>query len=136
MIAYVDTSVVVPLIKQEDATESLRCYLDELVDDGHLLVSCQLLETELRRAAVRQGIPQAAVSPVLDALTVFELRASDFRQAGHFDFPNLGSLDAIHLAAALRVPADCLLTNDARLAEASQASGIPVLDTGSPRQLL
>lgn len=132
MIAYLDASVVVPLIKIEDASEALRSYLDDLRGDGHLLVSCRLLETELRRAAIRQRIPQESVTAILDTINVFELVAADFVRAGLLDFENLGSLDALHLATALRVPADVMLSDDVRLAEASEAMGLPVLDTSIP----
>lgn len=136
MIAYLDASVVVPLIKIEDASDELRAYLDDLRDEGHLLVSCRLLETELRRAAIRQRIPQEAVTAILDTINVFELVATDFVSAGRLDFENLGSLDALHLAAALRVPADVMLSDDARLVEASEALGLPVLDTAIPARSL
>lgn len=132
MIAYLDASVVVPLIKIEDASEALRSYLDDLRGDGHLLVSCRLLETELRRAAIRQRIPQESVTAILDTINVFELVAADFVRAGLLDFENLGSLDALHLATALRVPADVMLSDDVRLTEASEAMGLPVLDTSIP----
>jgi len=77
LIAYLDASVVVPLIKIEDSSEELRSYLDDLRDEGHLLVSCRLLETELRRAAIRQRIPQETVTAILDTINVFELVAAD-----------------------------------------------------------
>lgn len=132
MIAYLDASVVVPLIKIEDASEELRSYLDDLRDEGHLLVSCRLLETELRRAAIRQRIPQETVTAILDTINVFDLVAADFVSAGLLDFENLGSLVALHLATALRVPADVMLSDDARLIEASKAMGLPVLETSIP----
>lgn len=132
MIAYLDASIVVPLIKIEDASDELQSYLQELRDDGHLLVSSRLLETEVRRAAVRQGISQATVTTLLDTINIFELTPADYITAGRFVFENLGSLDALHLAAALRVPADVMLSDDARLVEASEASGLPVLDTSIP----
>ncbi|MCF8528060.1 MAG: PIN domain-containing protein [Candidatus Nanopelagicales bacterium] len=136
MIAYLDASIVVPLIKIEDASGELRDYLQELRDDGHLLVSARLVETEVRRAAVRQGISQATVTTLLDTINVFELTPADYVTAGRFAFENLGSLDALHLAAALRVPADVMLSDDARLVEASEASGLPVLDTAIPARAL
>ena len=136
MIAYLDASIVVPLIKIEDASGELRDYLQELRDDGHLLVSARLVETEVRRAAVRQGISQATVTTLLDTINVFEMTPADYVTAGRFAFENLGSLDALHLAAALRVPADVMLSDDARLVEASEASGHPVLDSAIPDRTL
>lgn len=136
MIAYLDASIVVPLITIEDASDEVRSYLQELRDDGHLLVSARLLETEVRRAAVRQGISQATVTTLLDTINIFELTPADYVTAGLLAFENLGSLEALHLAAALRVPADVMLSDDARLVEASKASGIPVLDTAIPARML
>jgi len=136
MIAYLDASIVVPLIKIEDASGEIRDYLQELRDDGHLLVSARLAETEVRRAAARQGISQATVTTLLDTINVFELTPADYVTAGRFAFGNLGSLDALHLAAALRVPADVMLSHDARLVEASEASGLPVLDSAIPARTL
>lgn len=54
---------------------------------------------------------------------VFELALTASRQHG------LRSLDAIHLAAALRIGCARLLTFDLELAAAAQGEGIEVVDT-------
>lgn len=136
MIVYVDASAVVPLIKSEDASPQLTDYFEDLREDGHLLVSCRLLETELRRTAIRQGIDQSTVSCLLDSMNLVEVSPADFLQAGLLPYDNLGSLDAMHLAAALRIPADAMITSDVRLSDASANAGLAVLDTGRPRTLL
>jgi len=51
VIVYVDSSALVLLMKTEDRSAELSAYLDDLVDDQHLLVSSQLLEAELRPIA-------------------------------------------------------------------------------------
>lgn len=135
MIVYTDASALVPLIKSEAVTPALADYFRDLIDDGHLLIAGQLLETELRRAATRQGISTAAVDRVLENVNVFEHEPSDFVTAGRFPMERLGSLDALHLASAQRAAATAMITQDEQLAEASQAIGIPVLDILRPRTL-
>jgi predicted nucleic acid-binding protein len=133
MIVYVDSSALVPLMKTEDRSNEVSAYLDDLVDDQHLLVSSQLLETELHRAAWRQGISSSVVASLIDIINVFELEPSDFSVAGQFPVESLGSLDALHLAAAQRAGASVMITFDSQLAGAAVAMGISVLDTSKPR---
>ncbi len=133
MIVYVDSSALVPLMRVEDRSTELSAYLDDLVDDEHLLVSGQLLETELYRAARRQGISTSVVASIIEMINVFEHEASDFAVAGQFPVDSLGSLDALHLAAAQRAGAAVMVTLDNQLAAASTAMGIAVLDTATPR---
>ena len=128
MIVYLDASVAVSLIKDEAGSEEVRDLLDGLIDDAHLVLSGRLIETEMRRTARRLGISMAAVDSTLDALAVVEHEKSDFRRAGSFDSRNLGSLDALHLATALRVQADVMLTRDRSLASACETEGLALLD--------
>ena len=129
MIVYLDASVAVSLIKDEAGSDAVRELLDGLVDDAHLVLSGRLLETEMRRTARRMGISMAAVDSTMDALAIVEHEKSDFRRAGTFDSGNLGSLDALHLATALRVQADVMLTRDRSLATACEAEGLALLDS-------
>jgi uncharacterized protein len=133
MIVYVDSSALVPLMRVEDRSTELIQYLDDLLDDEHLLVSGQLLETELHRAAWRQGISTSVVTSLIEMINVFELEPSDFAVAGQFPVDSLGSLDALHLAAAQRAGATVMITLDNQLAAASAAMGISVLDTSIAR---
>ncbi len=129
MIVYLDASVAVSLIKDEAGSDEVRELLDGLVDDAHLILSGRLLETEMRRTANRLGISMAVVDSTLEALAVVEHEKADFRRAGTFESTNLGSLDALHLATALRVQADVMLTRDRSLAAACEAEGLSLLDS-------
>lgn len=129
MIVYLDASVAVTAIKDEPGSAETRRLLDGLADESHLVLSGRLLETEMRRTANRLGISMAAVDSTLDALAVVEHEKSDFRRAGTFQMRNLGSLDALHLATALRVQADVMLTRDRSLAAACKAEGLTLLDS-------
>ena len=132
MIVYVDSSAVVPLIRTEDTSEELTSYFDELLEDGHLLVAGRLLETEVKRAAHRQGIDPSAVHRATAGITLVEHLGGDFATAGSFPDEDLGSLDALHLATALRVGVDCMITLNRQLEVSAVAAGIPVLDTSVP----
>jgi predicted nucleic acid-binding protein len=129
VIVYLDASVAVSLIKDEAGSEEVRDLLDGLIDDARLVLSGRLIETEMRRTARRLGISMAAVDSTLDALAVVEHEKSDFRRAGSFVSRNLGSLDALHLATALRVQADVMITRDRSLAAACEAEGLALLDS-------
>ena len=127
MIVYVETSAAAKLLKREPESAVVREFIAQLIDDEHLVVSGRILETELRRVAVRQGIDQDKASEVLELLDVLEHDRSQLRQAGTIGGEQVRSLDALHLAAAMRVGADAMLTIDERLERACELVGLPVL---------
>ena len=130
MIVYVETSAAAKLLKREAESGAVREYLAQLIDDDHLVVTGRVLETELRRLAVRQGIDQSKATEVLRLLDVLEHDRTQFRQAGTVGGDQVRSLDALHLAAALRVgaDADAMITFDERLERACELIGLPVLE--------
>jgi predicted nucleic acid-binding protein len=65
------------------------------------------------------------VQAVLDVVSLVDLTRGDLLAAG--THAPLGSSDAIHLAAALRVACEEIVTYDAELASAARAAGISVL---------
>ncbi len=83
-----------------------------------------LLETELRWLAVRVDLTQIAVTHLLERFDLMETDRSLYREAGRLPGRHLRSLDALHLAAALRVGTDVMVTYDRRQAD---AAGLPVL---------
>lgn len=125
MIVYVEASAAAKLLVRESASAVLADRLDELADSGQELISCSVLETELRRLATRVGLAQTTVTALLDRFDIVELDRDVYREAGLLPGTNLRSLDALHVAAALRVGADVMITYDVRQAAAARASGIP-----------
>lgn len=123
MTIYLDTSAAAKLLVQEPETEALAAYLDGAGADP---VSSAVLETELRRVAVRLGLPQAWASEVLARVALVEPQRSLFYEAGLLPGPSLRSLDALHLATAVRVEADVVVAYDARLARAARDLGMEV----------
>lgn len=134
MIVYVETSALTPLIKKEAKSLAIREYLGDLVEDGHLLLTGRLTETELRRAAHRYGAPQAQATVVLEAMAIEEQTPAHFKLAGTIGSRTLRSLDALHVATAVASSCTAMITLDVRVAEASEGVGIPVLDINRPVQ--
>jgi len=130
MIAYVESSAAAKLLVSETASASLAGYLDQLSAEGSTLMTCVLLETELRRLAVRDSPQQLAVSALLDRLDVVDLDREMYREAGLLPGKSVRSLDAIHVAAALRAGADMMVTYDVRQAAAA-SSGLRVVVPGA-----
>lgn len=127
MILYIETSAAAKLLVDEPASSRLAARLDRAVADDDALLSSMLLETELRRLAVRVDLAQTVVTHLLDRFDLVETDRSLYREAGLLPGRHLRSLDALHLAVALRVAADAMVTYDRRQADAAEAVGLPVL---------
>lgn len=121
---YLDTSAALKLIVEEAESAALARAIDDAAPD---LVACWLLETEMRRAAQREpALSQAAVSELLDGIDLYEVPASLFREAGLLPGVQLRSPDALHLAAAVRIDVERIVTYDARMASSARALGVRV----------
>lgn len=129
-LVYVDTSAFGALLVSQAETEALVEWLDQADAD---LVSSDLLETELRRMAVREGRDQIKVSAILDGVSLAALDRAVYRSAGLLPMPYLRTLDALHLEAAMRLDVDAVLTYDYRLADAARAAGLGVIAPGQPQ---
>lgn len=130
MIVYLETSAAAKILFREAETAELTRQLDHMVADDVPLISSIVLETELRRAAVREGASQALVTDILDRFDLIELDRSIFRAAGLLPGRNLRSLDALHIAAALAASTDVMISYDQRQIDAAVAAGLRTL---SPR---
>lgn len=125
MIAYLDTSACGKLLidAEPDAMAFIR-YVTSLELDGGLLVSSQLLETEMRRMATRKSLSQAAVTEILARVNLILPERDFFHEAGLLPGTRLRSLDALHLATAIGAEADVLVAYDHRLLEAAASVGL------------
>src|SRR3954468_16335524 len=103
------------LLVEESESGALAAYLgsDERLD----VVASWLLHTELHCAANRhpEDIDALSVGVVLDTITLVDLTRGDLLTAGALP-GGLRSNDAVHLAVALRVGADGIITYDGDLA--------------------
>ena len=125
MTLYLDTSAAAKLLVDEDESEALAAYLDRTVD-GQELISSALLETELRRLAIRLELDQSMVTDLLARVDLVDPPRSLFHEAGLLPGTHLRSLDALHLATALRVNSDTFLAYDPRLLDAARSIGLRV----------
>ena len=126
-IIYVDTSALGALLVERPESDALEQWLDQTTA---LLVSSDLLETGLRRLAVREGLEQADVTRLLDGVGLAALDRAVYRSAGLLPMPYLRTLDALHLEAAMRLDATAILTYDRRLGEAARSVGLQVIAPG------
>jgi uncharacterized protein len=124
---YLDTSAAMKLVTAERESPTLQVHLGR--HEEAVIFSSVLLETELRRGAEANGATQAEATAVLAGVHLVDAPRTLFREAGLLRAPGLRSLDALHLATALRHDVEVLLAYDRRLLEAAQLLG---LSTSSP----
>lgn len=129
------------LVVQEPETTALRAFLAE--HEGERLVSSALVRTELRRATLRFGdraevtgeqadeIAQQ-VTGLLRRLDLVRVGSAVLDRAGVQPPPQLRSLDAIHLATALRLDRQLhtFIVYDHRLTDAARSAGLTVAAPG------
>jgi predicted nucleic acid-binding protein len=124
-VLFLDTSALVKLVFAEDETTSLIRF----VGVQPVAVST-ISRTELRRVALRLDRTRLGeCSELLRGCFEVPLPPEALDQAGLLEPAQLRSLDAIQLTAALRLGGElhAFVAYDARLVEAAQAAGLPVL---------
>lgn len=124
---YFDTSAVAKLLLGENESEHVRRWTDDPAIEP---VSSLLLETELRRVACQQELPQERATAILDHFELYEVFDWEWRAAGLIPGRALRSLDTLHIESAIRVEADAIITYDERMIEAAAAMGLPAIQPG------
>lgn len=126
---YLDTSAAMKLVIEEAESDAL---VDELASDGdRRLVSSWLLHADMHCAAGRhpREVDPDAVRSVLDTVSLVDLTRGDLLAAGTHAL--LRSNDAIHLAVALRIGSDEIVTYDGELSARAQSAGLAVRSPGT-----
>jgi predicted nucleic acid-binding protein len=129
---YLDSSALLKLALPEAERAALAGELERWPD----WVSSELAAVECHRAVRRAGgnaSLRARVQHVLDCCTLVRLDAAVLKVAEHIGPPNLRSLDAIHLAAAVSLGdlPEAFITYDDRLAGAARRLKLRVLQPGA-----
>lgn len=129
MIVYLDTSALLKRVIVEPESAAVRSRLALLASAGDLLTSSALTWVEVHRALRRADVsdPDELTDAALSGIDEFPLRPAVLQQARIVGPPGLRSLDAIHLASAVAIQAQQLMTFDERLASATRGEGIVVL---------
>lgn len=122
---YIDTSAAAKLIVREAESAALITELNKVKPN---LVSSLLLETELRRMVHRiDSITQENVTTLLSKISLFMVEPAQFIHAGLLPGKHLRSPDALHLATAIDLQVDALVTYDVRMRSAATDSGLSVI---------
>lgn len=130
-ILYADSSALVKLVLREQWSTDLTVFLNNEADR---LVSSALAEVEVIRGVRVAEAEVEAEEEALEMLASCVLVAVDhesLQEARRLAGPSLGTLDAIHLASALRSGASTLVTYDRQLGRAARELGMRVVAPGA-----
>lgn len=139
MRVYLDSSALLKRVIEEVESEHLRIALRGHADEHSVLVSSRLASTEVSRAVrMRFDTGYAAAAELVDdAMSgVAEYPISDeVVSLGQRLNPNrLRSLDALHVASAMLLDADLLITYDDRMVDAGRQNGLRCAAPGRDRR--
>jgi uncharacterized protein len=117
--------VKLPVVERE--TAPLRSYLTEHGEQRR--AASALVRTELRRAVLRAAPDRlVAVPRLLAGLALVPLDDALLDSAGALPTVGLRSVDALHIASALRLaPVSAVITYDVRMQDAARDAGLHVL---------
>jgi uncharacterized protein len=125
-LAYVDTSVLGRSLLDEPDKPAIERALATFT----ARTSSSLLRIELRRLGLRQGMLDR-VDSLLSRISLLPLDQQILTAAETLTPSSVATLDAIHLATAVRLAEDgkldTLITYDKRLAEGARTHGLKVL---------
>lgn len=125
---YLDTSAALKLILAEAESEAL---IDAVNTARPTLVASYLLETEVRRVVHRfPDLTQRQATDLLDRVDLYEVNPAMFTQAGLLPGTQLRSLDALHLATAIAIGVDYVVTYDVRMCQAAEGVGLRIETPG------
>lgn len=122
-LAYVDTSAYLKLLFEEYESAAFGAAASEWPE----IVSSELLDVEMHRAAYRAAIPASGCDALLDAVTLISLSDPIRELARRIAQPHLRAADAIHLATAASLSSDIgvLFAYDNRMLEGALLEGLP-----------
>lgn len=128
MLAYLDSSAIVKLVRPEPETRALFSYLEEWPERVTSVVSAVEVPRAVRRASPRSRDMERAES-VLGRIGLVELEEAIWTRAAGLEPSSLRTLDAIHVATALVLGGElgCFVTYDQRQSEAMRLAGVSVV---------
>lgn len=125
-LVYLDSSAFMKLVTAEAESERLRRHLRR----RGLRTSAVLLMTEVLRASSRLPSSHLAMArEMIQSMALIHMDRQLYTFAATLTPPEMRSLDALHVAAALSLGSDLaeLVTYDARMIQAAQAHGLPTV---------
>lgn len=127
MRSYCDTSVLSDLLLDPRSSGTTRAMLQSWTDRGQVTTS-RLTMVELGRLVLREGLARSTASLNIAAMPLEFIAIGEpvLRRAASLPVRFLKSLDAIHVASALLIEADVVLTNDHQMQRAYEELGLIV----------
>jgi predicted nucleic acid-binding protein len=123
---FLDTSALGRVLLDEPDTSTIR----EALATFDQVTASRLLRVELRRVGLRRGLLDRANSLLMN-ISLIPMDDEVLDVAETLTPPIVGTLDAIHLATAVRLAdegkLDALMTYDKRLADGAREHGLTVL---------
>lgn len=134
MRVYFDSSALIKRVVAEPESDALVDFLDDCYDRDDVLASSSLAWVEVSRAVLaRVTSPGDAGALIDDAMSGVDERpmsADVISVARRIEPMVLRSLDALHLASAVVIDADLVVTYDDRLADACRRNALAVAAPG------
>ena len=129
MRVYVHSSALLKRVIEEAESDQLRVALRGHVDERAVLVSSRLASIEVSRAIrLRFDLGYAAAADFVDdamsGVSEYPIGDEVVSLSQRLNPDRLRSLDAIHVASAMLLDADLLVTYDDRMAVAGQHNGL------------
>ncbi len=135
MIAYLDASALVKLLRAEVESDALRAFVR-----GCDTVSSEIVATEVLRIATREaggshgelsGLIENAMI-VMEEVMLIMVRTATLVRAGVLEGTRLRALDAIHIATAMSLgTVDLFVTYDERQAASARLAGLTTISPGA-----
>ncbi len=125
-VVYLDSSAIVKLVVREAETDAVHRYVAEAE-----VVASEIVNVEVPRAAhLKTGAPETTehAEALLRRFYLVPIDDALYRAAARVRPPGLRSIDAIHLASALRLRQELysLVAYDRRLVRAAEEAGLRV----------
>lgn len=127
MIRYIETSASIKLVVEEPESVALASSVEQARADGDVIITSTLTHTEMHRSGHRLDLDPVLINSVLGQLSLVSMDDQDFQVAAQLPGRNLRSLDALHVAVALRYRCDSFYSYDSRQSTAAQHAGLAVL---------
>ncbi|MGI9186946.1 MAG: type II toxin-antitoxin system VapC family toxin [Gaiellales bacterium] len=135
MIAYLDASALVKLLRAEPESDALRTFVR-----GCDTVSSEIVATEVLRTATREAAGSGSdlgeliegAMVVMEEVVLIMARTATLVRAGLLEGMHLRALDAIHIATATSLgDVDLFVTYDERQAASAQLAGLTTISPGA-----
>jgi predicted nucleic acid-binding protein len=134
MRVYFDSSALIKRVVAEEESDDLTDFLDARYEQGDLLASSSLAWVEVSRVVLARVKAPAIAGDLIDGamsgIDERQLTAEVVSVARRIEPLILRSLDALHLATAVLIDADLVVTYDERLADACRRNALAVASPG------